>query len=134
MTSALRTAEDHLLDAISTGTSDDPFAVLGRHETTLKGRPAVVIRTIQPTASSVELLAGGQTVPMERRRREGLFEATVPLEGVAVHDFEYRFRVHEGPHTRDVVDSYQFGHLLTEFDLHLLNEGTHYRAWEKLGA
>ena len=134
MASAVRTAEDALLDAISTGTSDDPFAVLGRHPVTSRGRPAVVVRTMQPTASAVDLVAGGRTVPMERRRREGLFVATVPLDGAAPHDVAYHFRVHEGPHARDVADPYQYGQVLTDFDLHLLNEGTHYRAWEKLGA
>jgi 1,4-alpha-glucan branching enzyme len=42
--------------------------------------------------------------------------------------------VHEGRHTRELLDPYQFGEVLTDFDLHLLSEGTHYRAWEKLGS
>src|SRR4029077_18152930 len=29
---------------------------------------------------------------------------------------------------------YQYGQLLTDFDLHLVAEGTHYQAWDKLGA
>jgi 1,4-alpha-glucan branching enzyme len=134
MTGALRTAEDRILDAIATGTSDDPFAALGRHRVTIDGTPAVVIRTMQPDASAVEVVAGGRTVPMERRRREGVFEATVPLAAAAPHEFAYRFRVHEGAAARDVVDPYQFGQILSDFDLHLLNEGTHYRAWDKLGS
>ena len=49
--------------------------------------------------------------------------------------FAYRFRVHERRASRDdVVDPYQFGQVLTDFDLHLFAEGTHYRAWEKLGS
>ena len=72
-------------------------------------------------------------IPMTRRRPEGLFEATVPLDGRDPQAFGYRFRVYEGGGVRDVTDAYQFGQVLNDFDLHLLSEGTHYRAWEKLG-
>ena len=142
MSGAVPTVEDYLFDAVASGVSDDPFALLGRHSTSLHGRPAVVVRTMQPTASAVELVAGNQTLSMERRRREGLFEIIVPLapsnveglDGAPPHDFEYRFRVREGSAVREVIDPYQFGQILTDFDLHLLNEGTHFRAWEKLGS
>jgi 1,4-alpha-glucan branching enzyme len=39
-----------------------------------------------------------------------------------------------GDHVLDVDDPYRYGRVLTDFDLHLLSEGTHYRAFEKLGA
>ena len=133
MTGATRTAEDDLLEAVVGGSSDDPFAVLGRHTTTHHGRPAVVIRTMQPAASSVELVTDTGVIPMTRRRPEGLFEATVPLDGRDPQTFAYRFRIHDGGSVREVMDPYQFGQVLTDFDLHLLSEGTHYRAWEKLG-
>jgi 1,4-alpha-glucan branching enzyme len=70
---------------------------------------------------------------MTRRRPEGLFEAIVPLDGRDPHAFAYRFRIHDSGSTRDVIDPYQFGQVLSDFDLHLLSEGTHYRAWDKLG-
>jgi 1,4-alpha-glucan branching enzyme len=133
MSSAIRTAEDELLDAIVAGTSDDPFALLGRHSTTLNGRPAVVIRTMQPAAAHVEVATDTDVIPMTRRRAQGLFEATIPLDGRDPNTFAYRFRVHEGGRAREVIDPYQFGQVLSDFDLHLLSEGTHYRAWEKLG-
>ncbi len=134
MSVALRTADDQRLDHIAAGTSDDPFGVLGRHQTTLNGKPAVTIRTLQPAATSVELVTPTQVVPMQRVRGEGLFEAAVPLEGRAAHEFGYRLRVHGPGGSRETADSYQFGQVLTDFDLHLLSEGTHYRAWEKLGS
>jgi hypothetical protein len=93
---AIQTAEEDLLAAVSTGTSSDPFAVLGRHDATLDGRPAVVIRALQPYASAVELLTDTGVVPMTRRRPEGLFEATVALDGRDAQTFGYRFRIHEG--------------------------------------
>ncbi len=134
MTPGLRTAEDDALDGVASGVYDDPFALLGRHETTLNGRPAVVIRTVQPSADSVELVTAERVFLMTRRRPEGLFEATIPLDGSRAEDLAYCLRVHEGGGTRDLIDPYQFGQVLTEFDIHLFAEGTHYRAWEKLGA
>jgi 1,4-alpha-glucan branching enzyme len=129
----VRTGEAEALDAVAAGTSDDPFAVLGRHRVVVDGNPAVLIRTLQPAASDVQLVTDDRVFGMQRRRPDGLFEATMPLEGRA-EDFAYRFRVREGAVTRDVIDPYQFGQVLTDFDLHLFSEGTHYRAWEKLGA
>src|SRR5687768_2723496 len=88
---------------------------------------------MQPAASDVQLVTDDRVYGMQRRRSDGLFEATLPFDGRA-EDFAYRFRVREGTVTRDIIDPYQFGQVLTDFDLHLFGEGTHYRAWEKLGA
>src|SRR5262245_49893048 len=134
MSGAVHTNDEPIVRAVAAGTSDDPFAVLGRHVTTLDSRPAVVIRTVQPAASAVELItADGPPRPMRARAR-GLFEITVPLGDADAHDFGYRIRVHEGGRVRDLIDPYQFGPVLADFDLHLFSEGTHYRAWEKLGS
>ena len=140
----MRTAEDEALDALALGAHEDPFAVLGRHDTADRGRPALIFRTIQPSADSVELVTPEGAFVMERRRPEGVFDVTIPLDaipldaipldGARAEELAYRFRLHEGGRTRDVVDPYQFGQVLTDFDLHLVAEGTHYRAWEKLGA
>jgi 1,4-alpha-glucan branching enzyme len=136
MPGATHTAEDLALDAVVRGASDDPFAILGRHETTERGAPAVIIRTMQPAASQVELirLPSRHAISMTRRHPDGLFEVTAPLEGIPVHDFDYRLRIVEpGGRTHEIDDPYRYGQVLTPFDLHLLAEGTHYRAWEKLG-
>jgi 1,4-alpha-glucan branching enzyme len=134
MTVSVRTAEDDALDAVASGASDDPFAVLGPHVVVVDGRPALVIRTLQPAASDVQLVTPDRVFGMQRRRPGGLFEATVPLDGRTAGEFTYRFRIREGTSTRDVVDPYQFGQVLSDFDLHLFAEGTHYRSWERLGA
>src|SRR5207302_2961127 len=34
----------------------------------------------------------------------------------------------------EIDDPYRYGRVLTDYDLHLLGEGTHYRSFEKLGA
>ena len=55
MSRAVPSRDDEQLDAVAAGTFDDPFAILGRHEVRRSGRPAVVVRTMQPAASQVEL-------------------------------------------------------------------------------
>jgi len=53
----------------------------------------------------------------------------------AVWAFDYRLRVqYEGGRTEEIDDAYRYGPVLTDFDLHLLAEGTQHRAQEKLGA
>src|SRR5687768_12398859 len=133
MSRAVPSREDEQLDAVAAGTFDDPFAILGRHEVRRSGRPAVVVRTMQPAASQVELVTPDGVTAMERRRGAGLFEVTVALPDILT-DFAYRLRVHEGSNVREILDPYQFGQILTDFDLHLFSEGTHYRAWEKFGS
>jgi 1,4-alpha-glucan branching enzyme len=130
-----RAAKPDVLKEVAEGTSADPFAVLGRHIVTVDGRQAVVVRTMQPAASAVELVTGGRVTPMPRRLPAGLFEARVPFdESVSPEEVGYILRVHEGDVVRDVVDPYQFGQVLSDYDLHLFSEGTHLRAWEKFGA
>ena len=130
---AIDSVDDQLIAAVASGTSGDPFAVLGRHEVSVDQRAAVVLRTLQPAASAVELVTPTTVTPMPKRHPDGLFEARVPLTG-NLFDFAYRFRVHEGNAARDIIDPYQYGQVLTDYDLHLFAEGTHHRAWEKLGS
>ena len=120
----------------------NPFAILGPHEAdrggTKKGDgKAIVIRAFLPEAKDarvVDLGKGepGVLVPMARVHPDGLFEARFLDRS---ERFPYRLAVenHEG-HAWQFVDAYQFGPVLTDFDLHLLGEGTHYRNFERLGA
>ncbi len=133
MSPVLHTAEERRIVEVATGTSSDPFAVLGRHLVTIDQRPAVIVRTMQPDASAVELITDGQVTPMVRRHPDGLFEARVPLDG-GESDFGYRIRVFDQTGAHDIADPYQFGQVLSDYDLHLFSEGTHLRAWEKFGA
>src|SRR5688572_30718365 len=108
-----RTAED---DAVVRGISDNPYGFLGRHTATLNGRPAVSIRTLQPGAADVQLLLrDGTEVSMQRRHRDGLFEATIPAEGRELHDIDYRLRVTEpGGFVREIDDPFKYGQVLSE--------------------
>jgi 1,4-alpha-glucan branching enzyme len=115
----------------------NPFSLLGLHEVDTGGSRAWVIRAFLPEAREawvVDLSRGepGAWVPLERIHGDGLFEA-VFLD--RVDRFSYRLAVENAEgHRWEFVDAYQFGPVLTDFDLHLLGEGTHYRNFERLGA
>jgi len=117
----------------------NPFTVLGLHEIPggENGLKNWVIRAFLPearTAWVVDLPQGepGDLVPMERLHADGLFQAVFHDRSEA---FMYRLKIenYEG-HRWEVVDPYRFGPVLTDFDLHLLGEGTHLRNYERLGA
>ena len=77
---------------------------------------------------------------MRRIHPAGLFEAICPTDSIPVGtngngSGKYMIRVSEedGKKT-DMHDPYAFPHILTDYDLHLLNEGTHWDCYNKLGA
>jgi 1,4-alpha-glucan branching enzyme len=120
---------DEALAAVTAGRNRDPFAVLGPHPD--ESDRGLIVRSFQPFARSVDVrLATGERHPMTRTGAEGLFEARLPRSGD-----DYRLVVTEqGGDVYDLDDPYRYGRVLTGYDLHLLGEGTHYRAFEKLGA
>src|SRR6266851_843644 len=112
----------------------DPFAELGPHRRV--GAAGFVIRALQPAARAIDVrvVPGGALVPMRRRDASGLFEAVLP--GSPDDEVpDYRLRVtYSGDRVLELDDPYRYGRVLTDFDLYLLGEGTHHRAFEKLGA
>ncbi len=133
-------ALDSALAALAAGQHRDPFAVLGPHA------EEGVIRAFNPAARSIDLLlpSKGESHPhvqaMLRREPHGVFEAAIfdstgPGGPEVRHVPDYRLRItYPGDVVVDVDDPYRYGRVLTDFDLHLLTEGTHHRAFEKLGA
>ena len=111
----------------------DPFHVLGIHLVELQGKPAVAIRAFLPRTQNAWVVRGpgsSDAVPMRRIHADGFFEVVFPNEQAI---FPYRLRTdYAGMH--EFEDPYRFPPILSEFDLHLLGEGTHYKTYEKLGA
>jgi 1,4-alpha-glucan branching enzyme len=93
----------------------------------------VVIRAVQPAAASVDVLlvADGRRVAMDGDAVDGVFTAT--LDASEVPDYRLIVAFPDG-HRVQIDDPYRYGRVLTDFDLYLLGEGTHNRAFEKLGA
>jgi 1,4-alpha-glucan branching enzyme len=108
----------------------DPFAWFGPHLTS-EGR--VVFRTSQPAVESAAicLTDAGDLHPMQRLSADGLFEVSLPGRQVPAYRLLLTF---PGGYRTEIDDPYRYGRILTDFDLHLLGEGTHYRAFDKLGA
>jgi 1,4-alpha-glucan branching enzyme len=107
----------------------DPFSFLGPHPTDA-GR--LVVRARQPAARSVgmQLVPSGVVQEMTPRG-DGLFEVELDEAAVPAYRLCLTF---PGGERADIDDPYRFGRVITDFDLHLLGEGTHHRAFEKLGA
>jgi 1,4-alpha-glucan branching enzyme len=105
----------------------DPFGYLGMHE----AGKGLVVRAFVPWADSLTLLDrkdGAEVASFEPH--DGLFEAKLPKKT----RFAYRLRARSGDTIVDFEDPYRFGPVLGEIDLHLLGEGTHHRAFSRLGA
>ena len=117
------------------GRHADPFAVLGPHVAGEGGTTAVAIRAILPGAIAAEVRPEDPGLPpreMDRLHPDGIFEATFPGRAAL---FRYRLSVTDAPgSTREIEDPYRFPSTLSDFDRLLLGEGTHYKAYEKLGA
>jgi 1,4-alpha-glucan branching enzyme len=118
------------LDALARGAHPDPFGMLGPHVV----EHELIVRAVLPWAASARVLVEGHRPPREMARLHpgGVFEARLP----DVHERAgYRLDVTDpGGHTVTVEDPYRFPPTLTDFDLHLLAEGRHYNADERLGA
>jgi 1,4-alpha-glucan branching enzyme len=100
----------------------DPFGFLGRQGET--------VRAFLPGALGIELVdrADGASLGTLAEREPGLFE------GAISGDPAYRLRIlwPDGP--QDADDPYSFGPVLGDIDLHLFNEGRHWRLAERMGA
>src|SRR5687767_5254012 len=125
---ALLRGDAAALERLLFGRHHDPHSVLGAHQ----APGGVVVRVMHHAADKAEVvLAGGETHEM-RSLGGGLFavlieEAELPLR------YRVRLRFSDGTvWERD--DPYRFLPAIGEMDLHLFNEGTHRRLWEKLGA
>ena len=116
------------LEAIAQGRHADPFRVLGPHRTSA----GWTVTAWLPQARTVELLAGGGSVPMKAHSPAGCFQAILPAEA-APPDYRFEITLYSGDMV-EVDDPYRFSPLLSSFELHLLGEGTNYESYRTLGA
>jgi 1,4-alpha-glucan branching enzyme len=124
-----------IIKALVRGEHGDPFAVLGPHALSDDRSSRVVIRAMLPRADRIVVLPadpGLSPQPMTRIHPAGLFESVFADRK---EPFAYQLEVRDGDGmVRRCEDPYRFPSMLSDFDLHLLGEGTHYRAYQKLGA
>ncbi len=113
------------------GTHSDPFRVLGPHRV----GDDLEIRVFRPDARKIEIVLDQhpeEPIAAQKIQQDGFFCATVRN---ATRDVPYHLRVTawDGSHylTRD---SYQYGPIMGEVDLHLFAEGQHWKIYDKFGA
>jgi 1,4-alpha-glucan branching enzyme len=128
------------------GYHENPFEILGPHEIEQDGRRALAVRAYLPEAQRAWVVdvAHGSTRPMRRIHCAGLYEAICPAESINCRQSPptrshspagYQLRVtYKSGETHTMHDPYAFEPMLTDYDLYLLGEGTHWRSYERLGA
>ena len=116
------------IKAIVTGGHRDPFSVLGPHAEGSR----VTVRAFLPGAREVAVVPhDAAPQPLRCVDPAGLWEGA--LTGSELPAYRLRLLDHDGS-VHEVEDPYRFPSTLSDYDLHLLGEGTHYRIYDKLGA
>jgi 1,4-alpha-glucan branching enzyme len=132
------TAAKEEIELLVKAEHSDPFHILGAHPVSVNGNPAVAVRAFMPEAEKAWVVRNrdAQATPevreLQRIHPDGFFELVYPGEPQV---FPYRLRVrdHDG-YEWDFEDPYRFPPVLSDFDLHLMGEGTHYTKYERMGA
>ena len=132
VSATLAVADVHRLLA---GEHAHPHSILGAHPAATAGVRGVVIRALAANAARVEcVLEDGRAIPLDRDA-EGLSDLYSAFLPGAALPLSYHFRItYVDGTTWERGDPYRFLPTLGDVDLHLFNEGTHRRLWEKLGA
>jgi len=119
------------------GRHENPFELLGPHEVNDDGRPALAVRALLPNSTQAWVIDPAHDFtlrPMRRIHPAGLFEAICPMPN-GERPLRYRLQVADrNGKTTTMHDPYSFPHVLTDYDLYLLNEGRHWQCYDKLGA
>jgi 1,4-alpha-glucan branching enzyme len=119
------------------GRHENPFELLGPHVVEESGRQALAVRAYLPHSTQAWVVDASHDEvprPMRRLHPAGFFEAICPV-GEPGEKPRYLLRVaEEGGKKTTMHDPYCFPHLLSDYDLHLLNEGRHWRMYTRLGA
>lgn len=112
----------------------DPFQVLGCHLIEKEGKKSIAIRAFLPEAEEAWVidLHTKKMYQMEKIYAAGFFEAIV-VEKTKVFPYQIRMKSLEGI-ISEFYDPYSFMPVLSDFDIHLISEGSHYKEYEKLGA
>ncbi|MCX6620449.1 MAG: 1,4-alpha-glucan branching enzyme, partial [Acidobacteria bacterium] len=125
----------HEIEAIAGAYHGDPFHYLGPHQLPdVAGKPAWEVRAFLPQAESAAVIlhphGAAIAVPMKKVHPHGGFVAELP---VSPDDYHFRISRWNGT-VEQVEDPYRFPPLLTDFELHLHGEGTHWETYKMLGA
>ena len=125
------------LDRIIHSSHYDPFQVLGVHFSGQENETAT-IRTFQPHARQVDLLAGDKRFTMARTREEGIFEVVLDrsiLFDPSLTPYTYQYEIHyQDGSLQTINDPYRFLPQLEDRDRYLFNFGTNYKLYDHMGS
>ena len=131
------------LERIVRGEHSDPFGFLGPHWIEKPSPQNFAIRFFRPgaTKASVIWVNPRSTYPAIQVHPAGVFEVVLPAaitqkapgQPVAPTAYRLQFEFPDG-NRFETLDAYAFPPVLTDYDLYLFGEGTHYLKYEKLGA
>ena len=116
-------------DSLAEGNHGAPDKFLGMHE----HGSHVTVRTFSPYAANVAVvdMNTGKSHAMDKTHPDGVFEVT--LEDTRAFPYTLRVTDCEGA-SEDVEDPYRFPSLITDEDIYLHGEGTHFHTYKKMGA
>src|SRR6185436_13692023 len=114
------------IEALAQALHGDPFRLLGPHETS----SGLVVRAFLPGAVDVEVLRRSD------RARLGRLEASDSglFQGLVSERAPYLLRITWPGGVQETEDPYSFGPVLGDLDLHLFNEGRHFKLAGAFGA
>ena len=132
MASTLKSAD---VERLAGGRLADPFTLLGPHFVIVGDRSYLAARVFLPGAEEVTFLDLDRRSPVKARQLDprGVFEAVLPAGEKRLLPYRIQANFGEG-HVSTFYDCYSFWPVLTDLDLYLFNEGTHYEIYDKLGA
>ncbi|MCX8129878.1 MAG: 1,4-alpha-glucan branching protein GlgB [Clostridia bacterium] len=130
------TANIEEITCIIAGEHRDPYNVLGIHKVEMKkeNREVYAIRAFFPNAKDIYVIddAGGRKYLMEKINEQGFFEVLIKDKN---DFFQYKLEVTDYENnTFSISDPYSFLPVISDYDIHLFNEGNHHKIYEKLGA
>jgi len=119
-----------LLDAEHT----NPHHFLGMHTGTKDGKKTVIVRAFMPDAkfvTCVDISDDKNQYKLKKVHFDGIFEVEVEREA----QFKYKFKCEGFDDNKwEVFDPYCFSPQISDLDIYLFKQGTHYSIWEKLGS
>lgn len=113
----------------------DPHRILGMHEIFLKDKQALAVRVFIPQAKKITVIDDADEslcYEMDKIHVDGFFEAVISDRSKW---FMYKLRiVWHNDEEWITYDPYSFQPVLSELDMYLFGEGTHYEIYNRLGA
>ncbi|MDR2183633.1 MAG: 1,4-alpha-glucan branching protein GlgB [Clostridiales bacterium] len=112
----------------------DPHRILGMHEVAADGADKLFVRAFMPEAAKVDVLDPDtyRRFPLTKIHADGFYEGEITGRSTW---FRYLLEAEfENGSVFRTYDPYSFAPVLTDFDMFLFGQGTHYKIADKLGA